>query len=141
MEINYPGSSAKLPSFQFGPWMLPFFGILIAVSMLSTMFYQVGPDEVGVVQQFGKYVRTTSPGLRAKLPFGVETVQKIKVTHVFKEEFGFRTVAAGVRSIFSGRPDSGQETFRVSHTRSPGDGNDPFLGESLMLTGDLNAAV
>jgi membrane protease subunit HflK len=82
-------------------------------------FYQVQPEEVGVVVRLGKYVRTTDPGLRAKIPF-VEQVYKIPVQRQLKEEFGFRTVEAGVRSRFS---------------------EDDFTAEAVMLTGDLNVAV
>jgi membrane protease subunit HflK len=87
-----------------------------------------------VVQRFGRYLRTANPGLHMKLPLGIETVQNVKVTHVFKEEFGFRTVAAGVRSMFIGREDESRRTSRFP-------GGDSFLEESLMLTGDLNVAV
>src|SRR5256886_9826349 len=93
--------------------------VLIGASLLLTMFYTVEADEVAVVQRFGKYVRREEPGLRTKLPFGVETVRKVKVQRVFKAEFGFRTEDPGVRTRFSQRS---------------------FAEESLMLTGDLNVA-
>jgi len=83
------------------------------------MFYTVETEEVAVVQRFGKYVRREEPGLRFKLPVGLETVRKVKVQHVFKAEFGFRTEEPGVRTRFSPRT---------------------FLAESIMLTGDLNVA-
>jgi membrane protease subunit HflK len=44
--------------------------------MLFSTLYQVQPEEVGVVLRFGRYVRTTEPGLRMKMPF-VEQVQKV----------------------------------------------------------------
>jgi hypothetical protein len=50
--------------------------------------------EVAVVQRFGKYVRREEPGLRTKLPLGLETVRKVA-------EFGFRTEEPGVRTRFS----------------------------------------
>ena len=94
-------------------------GGLVLLLMLWTAVYQVQPEEVGVVVRFGKYVRTTEPGLRAKIPFA-EQVHKIPVQRQLKEEFGFRTAEAGVRSSFSA--------------------ND-FSAEAVMLTGDLNVAV
>src|SRR2546430_3671348 len=96
-------------------------GVLVVIGaiMLLTMFYTVEADEVAVVQRFGKYVRREEPGLRTKMPFGVETVRKVKVQKVFKAEFGFRTEEPGVRTRFSQRS---------------------FAEESLMLTGDLNVA-
>ncbi len=136
MEINLPPDEGrpKLPEFKLGPWIVPVFLILAALASVGSMFYQIGPDEVGVVQRFGQYVRTTQPGLHMKFPFGVETVKHVKVTHVFKEEFGFRTVAAGVRSLFEGREGN------IKSARSAS-GSDPFLDEALMLTGDLNVAL
>jgi len=93
--------------------------VLLGAIMLLTMFYTVEADEVAVVQRFGKYVRQEEPGLRMKLPLGIETKRLVKVKRVDKEEFGFRTEEAGVRTRYS---------------------KSSFLDESLMLTGDLNVA-
>jgi membrane protease subunit HflK len=89
--------------------------LLVAVSSV----YTVDPEEVGVVLRFGRYVRDAPPGLNFKLPLGVESVIKVPVERQLKEEFGFRTQAAGVRTAYE-----------------PGS----FDDESLMLTGDLNIA-
>ncbi len=146
MEINLPSGSplGKIPNFR--PWVLPLAILVLGFSALATLFYQVDPDEMGVVQRFGRYVRTTSPGLRMKLPFGIETVRKVKVTHVFKEEFGFRTVQPGVRTVFDGRedgflPGQARPVERRQRVGLWGNEENPFLDESLMLTGDLNTAV
>src|SRR3990167_167160 len=141
MDINYPNEGMpKLPPIKPGPWIIPVLLIALLLSSVRTIFYQVGPDEVGVVQQFGKFVRLSDPGLRFKLPFGIETVRRIKVTHVFKEEFGFRTVTAGTRTVYAGREGFYGENVRVNRQMRPG-ADDPFLEESLMLTGDLNMAI
>lgn len=105
----------KLPG---GPLILLIFIILF---FSTSTFYTVAVDEVGVVQRFGKYVRTTQPGLNFKLPSGIEKVTKVKVRRVYKEEFGFRTVRRDVQT----RAISGGENKNVS----------------LMLTGDLNVAL
>src|SRR5262247_3544455 len=52
--------------------------VLGAIAFFSS-WYQVEPDEVGVIQRFGAYDRTTDPGLHAKIPFMVETVTKVPV--------------------------------------------------------------
>ena len=73
--------------------------IVIALFLIylgSSCFYTVAVDEVGMIQRFGQYVRTTSPGLNFKLPSGIEKVTNVKVRFVYKEEFGFRTVKADV---------------------------------------------
>lgn len=108
------GAKGKFP----GIWII---AIIVLVFLGSSMVYTVAVDEVGVVQRFGKFVRTTSPGLNFKMPAGIEKVSKVKVRFVYKEEFGFRTLKAGVRSRF------------ISGSA--------YLNESLMLTGDLNVAV
>jgi membrane protease subunit HflK len=92
-----------------------------ALALLFTAYYQVEPEEVGVVQRFGAYVRTSGPGPHLKLPFGIERVTKVPVQRQLKMEFGFRTVRPGVRSEFA-VPAEAQ-------------------AESVMLTGDLNVAV
>jgi modulator of FtsH protease HflK len=92
-------------------------GVIIIIFLVSSVF-TVNPEEIGVIQRFGKYTRVVSPGLNFKLPFGIETVKKVPVERQLKEEFGFRTTTAGVRTQYAGRA---------------------YQKESLMLTGDLNA--
>jgi membrane protease subunit HflK len=102
-----------------GGWVILLLVILVYLG--SSAFYTVAVDEVGVVQRFGKYVRTAQPGLHFKLPRGIEKVTKVRVRFVYKEEFGFRTLQAGVRTQYA----AGQA----------------YDSESMMLTGDLNVAV
>ena len=141
MAINYRGGEGipPLPPIKIARFIAPGIVILILLMVFNSLFYQVDKDEAGVVQRFGKYVRTTHPGLHMKLPFGIETVKNIKVTYVFKEEFGFRTVTAGVRSVFAGRDEAFER--EATHRRYVGPDTDPFLQESLMLSGDLNVAI
>ncbi|MGB6009786.1 MAG: FtsH protease activity modulator HflK [Desulfobacterales bacterium] len=110
---------------KFKKLKLPGGPLLILIFLLlffgSSTFYTVAVDEVGVVQRFGKYVRTTQPGLNFKLPSGIEKVTKVKVRRVYKEEFGFRSAPEDSRT----RSYSGGESTAVA----------------LMLTGDLNVAV
>ena len=112
---KFKGLKGKFPGF----WIIVLIVVILIVA--STSVYTVGVNEVGVVQRFGKYVRTTSPGLNFKLPRGIEKVTKVPVLTVKKEEFGLRTVRSDVRSQYA----------RES----------TYLDESLMLTGDLNVAV
>jgi len=96
-------------------WLL-LLAVLIAAAAYASV-YTVAPEETGVIQRFGRYVRVTGPGLHFKLPLGIETVGKVKTGRNFQMEFGYRTVEAGVRSRFTERG---------------------FKEESLMLSGDLN---
>jgi membrane protease subunit HflK len=110
------GARKKFPG---GSWII--IVVVVALFLGSSCFYTVAVDEVGVVQRFGKYVRTAQPGLSFKLPRGIEKVTKVKVRYVFKEEFGFRTLQAGVKTRYAS--------------------SSSYQNESLMLTGDLNVAV
>jgi membrane protease subunit HflK len=91
--------------------IIPMLGIGL-VFWLLTGTYVVGPDEVGVVQTFGKHTRVTQSGLNYHLPYPIETVQTPKVTEVKRVEIGFRTM--------------GNNQYRTIEK------------ESLMLTGDEN---
>lgn len=91
--------------------------IIVLVTNFKTLIYSIGPDEVGVIQRFGKYVRQADPGLHVKIPFGVEKATPVKVKKIFKEEFGFRTLVPDIKTEFSSKQ---------------------YPDESLMLTGDLN---
>lgn len=101
----------------FNKWLPYVLLVFIVLGSLVSSFYSVGTDEVGVIRLFGKYVRTTEPGLHWRLPFNIEKLDKVKVKRIFKDEFGFRTLRAGVKTQYS------QKSYHE---------------ESLMLTGDLN---
>jgi len=92
--------------------------ILLGIFLFSS-YFTVDTEEVGVVLRLGKFVRTVDPGLNFKLPFGIEKVYKVPVERQLKLELGFRTTNPGIRTEYSTRK---------------------YQEESLMLTGDLNAA-
>jgi len=124
MPQNGFGDEIKIPKIQVprapaGTIRTVIIGVLVLILGLST-FYTIGPEEIGVVLRLGHFSRTTDPGLHMKLPFSIERVMKVPVQRQLKEEFGFQTVSAGVRSQFTAR---GREV------------------EANMLTGDLNAVV
>ena len=90
----------KMSNFgRFTPWII--IGIFVLVG-LKGIIYSIGPDELGVIQRFGKYIGLSSPGLHVKIPFGVDKVTPIKVEKIFKEEFGFRTYRNGFDIIRMG---------------------------------------
>ena len=102
---------------DFNKFMPRIILVLFVLFSLKGVIYSIGPDEVGVIQRFGRYIRLSPPGLHVKLPYGIEKVTPVKVKKIFKEEFGIRTLRPGVRTKYS------------SHS---------YQDESLMLTGDLN---
>ena len=94
--------------------------VIVLVIVFWTAWFTVQPEETGIVQRFGKVMRTAGPGLHFKLPFGVETVRRLPTARVLKEEFGFRTLTT------------------VPGQKTRYDPRDSYKDESLMLTGDLN---
>jgi len=113
-EIIDVGKKKLGDFFKFLPWVILVLFVLVG---FKGVIYSIGPDEVGVIQRFGKYIALSSPGLHAKVPFGIEKVTPIKVEKIFKEEFGVRTVRSGAKTEYS---------------------SSQYFEESLMLTGDLN---
>src|SRR5215208_1219929 len=73
---------------------------LIAVTFLFTTWFTVDPEEAGLVLRFGKFVRQVPSGLHMKLPYPLEHVVKVPIERQLKEEFGFRTVEAAVRTTY-----------------------------------------
>ena len=66
-------------------------GIAAVVVLLwaLTGFYQVQPQEQGVVLRFGKYAYTTAPGLHYHLPYPIESVLTPNVSRENRIEIGF----------------------------------------------------
>ncbi len=89
--------------------------VVIVVAVASTSFYVVDSTERAVVTMFGRYSSIADPGLHFKVPFGIQKNYNVPTEVVQVEQFGFRTVKAGVVSEYD------------SQTK-------PFM----MLTGDLN---
>src|SRR4030042_4038467 len=94
-----------------------FFGIVLIILLWMT-FFQVRPEEVGVITRFGRYIRQEESGLHLKIPV-LERVYKVAVERQNKEEFGFRTISSGIQSQYKKKGTA---------------------DESIMLSGDLNLA-
>ena len=90
--------------------------IVILIQVVYSSFYTIKPGERGVVLRFGKYSKTAPPGLNFKIPL-VDTVAKVDIETVRKEEFGFRTRVPGRQTVYS---------------------KEGYDSESLMLTADKN---
>ncbi|MDR0312052.1 MAG: FtsH protease activity modulator HflK [Treponema sp.] len=93
--------------------------VIAVIIFLGTSFYIVDQAEQAVVTRFGKYLTTTGPGLRYKLPFGIDRTYIVNTSRVMTEEFGFRTVSR------SGRTPA----YTIDNSTA------------TMLTGDLNMVV
>ena len=117
MANDFPQVEFKMPKINTGLLKIGILGVLVII-VLATAFYQIGPEEMGVILRFGKFVRTTDPGLHLRLPLGIEQLRKVPVQRQLKMEFGFRTTDPGIRTEYRVTPDSSRE--------------------ARMLTGDLN---
>jgi len=92
---------------------------IVLVVTVAMSFYTIDANENGVILRFGKYDKTTYPGLHLKFPWGIDKLYTVRVDYQWKEEFGFRTARPGVKTIYS---------------------KTQYSDESWMLTGDLNIA-
>lgn len=91
-------------------------GAFFVFQVVYNSFYTIKPGELGVVLRLGKYTKTTTSGLNFMVPL-IDSVIKVDVERVRKEEFGFRTVVPGQRTVYEKRG---------------------YDMESLILTGDKN---
>ena len=95
--------------------------VIVAIWVISSIFYTVDADSEGVVLRFGKYIRTTEPGLHGKLLWPIEKVHVVPIQRIQSLEFGFATITPGRVTQYA-RPTEEQEAV------------------ARMLTGDLNLA-
>ncbi len=144
MEINLPRSGGAFRN-PLDPKQLTIALLAVGFFILtfSTVIYKVGTAEVGVIQQFGKFMRMAQPGLHFKLPFGIETVRFVSTLNVQSEEFGFQTIRPAIRSQFSEAFVGPASSRRAESLRFKDLGfeHNSFLHESMMLTGDLNLGI
>lgn len=105
---------------KYRPLILLGAGALLLLILIYTGIYTVQAESQGVVLRFGKYIKTVDPGLRFKIPFGVDQVSIVPVRRQLKQEFGFATV--------EGSTNPTQFSTEQSSERS-------------MVTGDLNSAT
>jgi len=87
-------------------------GVLILLVVLSKSWYTVEPSEKAVVLRFGRYTTTSEPGLHFMIPF-VDSVLKA---------------------------DTRERSLRLPVNRDENSGRRGLGDDTLMLTGDLNAA-
>lgn len=117
-EGGGPGATGSPPAGLFGGVgkLFTVIIVIIIIQVVYSSFYTIKPGERGVVLRFGEYSKTAPPGLNFKIPL-VDTVIKVDIETVRKEEFGFRTRAPGRQTIYQ---------------------KEGFDAESLMLTADKN---
>lgn len=100
----------------FGSGGLVIIALAVVAVWLMSGIYIVSASEQGVVLRFGKFVARTAPGINYHLPWPVEAVHIVDVTHP-------RQITIGDR--------------QNTETRDDAQGDDTAQ-EGLMLTGDEN---
>ncbi len=98
----------------FGSGGLAIIALAIVAVWLMSGIYMVSASEQGVILRFGKFVARTAPGINYHLPWPIETVDIVDVTHPRQITIGYHA---------DGRNE--EQTEDVSQ-------------EGLMLTGDEN---
>jgi len=120
MPQDLPTAGSLLP--KISPRIIKLIvAAVVLIILLWGSIYTIAPEETGIILRFGKYVRSTSPGLHFKMPLGIESLTKVPVQRQLKMEFGFRTTRPGIVSEYRTTPES--------------------LEEAIMLTGDLNVLI
>jgi membrane protease subunit HflK len=115
-HITVGGEVIEVPDLGafFARGMKKIVWIILGVWLL-TGIYIVNADQQAVIRRFGRFVRVTSPGIHYRIPWPIESVDKIGVASVRRAEIGFRTIESGPPARYRDMPE-----------------------ESLMLTGNLN---
>lgn len=127
-EITIPRVSPRKVQIGIGVFLLLWTGL--------SAIYQVPADSVGIVQRFGRALPdTVQPGLRIKIPFGVDKVSIVPVERQRKEEFGFQSDPYAEEEPDGLRSDSWISiSFRRPYSQDPS-------AQRSMVTGDLNAVL
>lgn len=120
IELEIGGKKVKVP-LPGGKTILTVVIVALALIGLQSSIYTVNTEEEAIVLRFGKFIKTEQPGLRFKLPFGIDRVDFLAVRRQLNQEFGFGTHGNTNPSQWS--PPDQQEL------------------EKQMVTGDLNTAL
>jgi len=91
---NSSNNSQPTANKRFDLQVMPILALIIAIWM-ATGFYIVDQGSLGVVQRFGAYTDTTTPGPRWHWPFPIETVTVVNMEQVRRLEVGYRTNGEG----------------------------------------------
>jgi len=85
-----PEPPSSMPSPAFFGGSIAFIVILIVAIWLASGFYIVEEGRRGVVLRLGKYIETTMPGPRWRIPYPIESVEVVNVSGVRTVEVGYR---------------------------------------------------
>src|SRR5688572_19738227 len=123
MPANRPSDWREFANPNTFFWIRTGIIVLVVLILILTSYITIPADSVGVLTRFGKYVETVNPGLRFKLPFGIDQVTVVPSQRQLKLEYGFDSRQRGMSA-------------GANENQYP----DDAAAESNMLTGDLNMA-
>ncbi len=91
---NNPRGNFNAPQKELNPKLLSgglilAFGVILLI-WLASGFYIVNAQERGVVLQFGRYKETTTPGLRWRLPYPVESHEIVDFSSLRAVQIGYQ---------------------------------------------------
>jgi membrane protease subunit HflK len=75
-QLLPPGRGAR------GGLVVGLTALVMALIFFWSSWFTVQPEETGIVQRFGKVVRSAGPGLHFKWPYGIETVRLVPTARV-----------------------------------------------------------
>ncbi|ASJ75077.1 FtsH protease activity modulator HflK [Granulosicoccus antarcticus] len=75
-------SGGGIPSGNIGGKGLGLIAGILGIVWLLSGIYVIQPAQAGVVTQFGAFVRTTTPGPHWRLPWPLQTVEKVEVEEI-----------------------------------------------------------
>lgn len=118
--MNNSGTSSRKP-FHLSPKLIVVaIAIVVLFILIMSSVFVVDQTEESVILRFGKFHRTVGPGLQTKLPLGIDKNYNIPTRVVQTMTFGQASASQDFRSTFMSQPSGSS------------------VGESIMLTGDLN---
>lgn len=118
MKNITPQPPYRLPA-QVTRLLVPGIIAFFALWFVLTGFTSIPADSVGVLTRFGRFVEVVQPGLRFKLPLGIDYIDIVPVQRQLKLEFGFSTPGGA----------------------NPNQYPDDADAERTIVTGDLNMAL
>ena len=110
-QFNMPTNLPRL--------VVPAILAVLAMWFLLSSFTSVPTDSVGVLTRFGRFVELVKPGLRFKLPLGIDVIDLVPVERQQTLDFGFSTPGSANRNQYPEDPEA----------------------ERTVVTGDLNMAL
>lgn len=101
--------------------------VFVLIITVATSVYTVNDKQQAVVTTFGKVTSVTGPGMHFKLPFGIQSAEKVDVNVYRKIEIGYRS-----------QNDTSHYGYAVPEYEAGKTNSYTVENESKMISGDYN---